>query len=437
MNGVDLATFFNLQGTPFAFLPRLAVALAIGLLIGVERERKRHPLAGIRTFALTALFGSLTGLLADLNKLPALVAVGFIVMAAFGFLPHSHPADRGDSSLPVAEPHSTTLIALLITYVLGLLIWHGDASLAVALGVATTALLYLKPELTGILQKLSRHDLLSVLQFIALSFIVLPILPNRSFGPYLAFNPHVVWLMVVLIAGVSLSGYLLMHLLGERASPTLLGILGGLVSSTATTFVYARAARDKPTSTSMAKQVILLANLVQFARLVVLALVLLPAATKWVALMLLPGMAIGLIPILPDWSRHRPANAEQPAMELSNPTELKLALGFGVVFALVMFCAAWLNTELGSKGLYAVALISGINDLNAISLSAFNLFGDQRIAVTAMLTAVALAVAANTAFKFGAILSLGGVALARQCLPSLSASLIGIAVGGWLALQTL
>jgi len=437
MHGVDLAMFFNLQDTPFAFLPRFMVALSIGLLIGVERERKRHALAGIRTFPLAALLGCLIGMLAEQTGTPLLAAIGLLTIAAFGFLPHSHLPPEGDSDVPIAEPHTTTLVALLVTYSLGLLTWHGDASLAVALGVITAALLYLKPELTGLLKKLARHDFLSLLQFVALSFIVLPILPNRSFGPYHAFNPYIVWLMVVLIAGVSLSGYLLVRLLGARASGPLLGILGGLASSTATSLVYSREVRSNPASTPLAKLVILFANLVLFARLIVLALIVAPGAARLVALMMLPGLAVGLLTMLPRWAHQRQANAEQPAMALTNPTELKLAFGFAAVFALVMFCAAWLNAEFGNKGVYVVALISGLYELDAISLTVLNLFSDQRIAATAMLTALALAVAANTVLKFGVILTIGGAPLARQCLPTLAASLFGMAVGGWLALQTL
>ncbi|MDN0085301.1 MgtC/SapB family protein [Crenobacter sp. SG2305] len=437
MHGVDLATFFNLQGTPFAFLPRFAVALSIGLLIGVERERKRHALAGIRTFPLAALFGCLTGMLAEQTGAPLLPPIGLLTIAAFGFLPHSHIPNEGDPAAPVSEPHTTTLIALLVTYSLGLLIWHGGSSLAVALGVATAALLYLKPELTGLLQKLARHDFLSLLQFVALSFIVLPILPNRSFGPYHAFNPYIVWLMVVLIVGVSLSGYLLVRLLGERASGPLLGILGGLASSTATSLVYSREVRTNPASAPFAKLVILFANLILFARLIVLALLVVPGAARPIALMMLPGLVIGLLTMLPRWAHQRHANAEQPAMALSNPTELKLAFGFATIFALVMFCAAWLNTEFGNKGVYAVALISGLYELDAISLTVLNLFSDQRIGAAAMLTALALAVMANTALKLGVILTIGGVPLARQCLPTLAASLLGMGIGGWLALQTL
>ncbi|QBJ79089.1 MgtC/SapB family protein [Aquitalea sp. USM4] len=428
MGSFDLATWLNLKGSPFEALPLFVTSLAIGLLMGVERERKHHTLAGIRTFPLTAIFGTLAAMLDAPAHGVLLQAIGLLAVASFGFLPE-RCADSDKT-----EPRTTTVASLLVIYCLGALIWHGYGGVAVAVGIVATALLYLKPELSGLTHKLERRDLLSLLQFAALSFIVLPLLPNRTFGPYQAVNPHQVWLMVTLIVGISLSGYLAVKLLGQRVGGPLLGILGGLVSSTATSLIYAREARANPLSLNLGTAVILLANLVLFVRLMVLAAVVQTSVLPAAAWVLLPGLLCGLSAAL--WQLRQHNNGQpQPELQLSNPSEMKLALGFGAMFALVMFCAAWLNAEFGSKGVYVVALISGLNDVDAISLTAFNLFGENRLDGQQVATTLVLAITANNVFKFSLIASLGGSALARRCLPTLLAAsggmLAGLLVLGW------
>ena len=422
MGGIDLATWLNLKGSPFEALPLFVTSLAIGLLMGVERERKHHTLAGIRTFPLTAIFGTLAAMLDAPTHGVLLQAIGLLAVASFGFLPE-RCADNDKT-----EPRTTTVASLLVIYCLGALIWHGYGGVAVAVGIVATALLYLKPELSGLTHKLDRRDLLSLLQFAALSFIVLPLLPNRTFGPYQAVNPHQVWLMVTLIVGISLSGYLAVKLLGQRVGGPLLGILGGLVSSTATSLIYAREARANPLSLNLGTAVILLANLVLFVRLMVLAAVVQTSVLPAAAWVLLPGLLCGLSAAL--WQLRQHNNGQpQPELQLSNPSEMKLALGFGAMFALVMFCAAWLNAEFGSKGVYVVALISGLNDVDAISLTAFNLFGENRLDGQQVATTLVLAITANNVFKFSLIASLGGSALARRCLPTLLAASGGMLAG--------
>ena len=428
MSGIGVEAWLNLEGTPFAVLPRFVTSLAIGLLLGVERERKQHPLAGIRTFPLAAMLGTMLTMLGQMTATPALVAVGLAGVIALGFLPEGH------QEAEVQEPRTTTLVSLMLAYGLGALVWYNQSELAIATAILATALLYLKPELTGIARKLERRDLLSLLQFATLTFIILPILPNRAMGPYLALNPHKIWLMVVLIVGVSLSGYLAVRLLGERASGPWLGLLGGMVSSTATSLVYAREARSNPGSLSFATSVILLANIVLFLRLIVLAAILVPAALGAMAMVMLPALGLGLITVFLRF-RHDQSQDGHPELTLSNPTELKLALGFALMFAVVVLCSAWLHDLYGSRGIYAVALISGVNDVDPITLTVLNLFGEHRLDIHQVIISVVLAVFANNLFKFGLIASLGGRTLAWRCLPTFILSGAGM-LGGLLLLGT-
>ncbi|BAK77567.1 MgtC family protein [Pseudogulbenkiania sp. NH8B] len=428
MSGIGVEAWLNLEGTPFAVLPRFVTSLAIGLLLGVERERKQHPLAGIRTFPLAAMLGTMLTMLGQMTATPALVAVGLAGVIALGFLPEGH------QEAEVQEPRTTTLVSLMLAYGLGALVWYNQSELAIATAILATALLYLKPELTGIARKLERRDLLSLLQFATLTFIILPILPNRAMGPYLALNPHKIWLMVVLIVGVSLTGYLAVRLLGGRASGPWLGLLGGMVSSTATSLVYAREARSNPGSLSFATSVILLANIVLFLRLIVLAAILVPEALGAMAMVMLPALGLGLITVFLRF-RHDQNQDGHPELTLSNPTELKLALGFALMFAVVVLCSAWLHDLYGSRGIYAVALISGVNDVDPITLTVLNLFGEHRLDIHQVIISVVLAVFANNLFKFGLIASLGGRTLAWRCLPTFILSGAGM-LGGLLLLGT-
>ncbi|SCK22143.1 MgtC/SapB family protein [Vogesella sp. LIG4] len=421
----DLSAWLHLAGTPYQNLPALLSSLGIGLLIGVERERKQHVLAGIRTFPLVCMLGTMLAMLIPSLGGEWLPAAGLLAVAGLGFLPLSSRNPDEPS-----EPRTTTVIALLVAYTLGVMIGLGNIELAVALGVITTGLLYLKPELTSFTHKLQRHDLLSLLQFATLTFIILPILPNQGFGPYSAFNPHRIWLLVVLIVGVGLAGYMAVKILGEKVGAPLLGFLGGLVSTTATSLIYAREVARNPGSQQLAVRVILLANMVLFLRLQVLAMAIAPTAGRPMLGIMLPGMALGLLTLFIG-SRYGKVTDSAPELELKNPAQLNVAFGFAVLFAFVMLCSAWLKNIFGDSGLYMMALVSGINDVDAISLTVMEMFGQHQLPLQPLLVTVAIAVLTNTVFKFGLILSIGGRQLAMRCLPTLGMAMVGMLGGLW------
>ena len=190
-----------LQGNGIEALPQFLTSLAIGLLIGLERERNPSAKAGLRTFALVAVFGTLAGLLSTKANSPWLLIAGLLAVAVMIVAAYiNNPKENND-------PGTTTVAALLICYSLGVLVWYGSPKLAVMLAIATTTLLYFKPELQDISHRLTRRDLVSILQFSVLSFVILPILPDQNYGPYDALNPYHIWTMVVLTSGLSLAGY--------------------------------------------------------------------------------------------------------------------------------------------------------------------------------------------------------------------------------------
>lgn len=403
-------------------LPRYVVALAIGLLMGLERERNPAAKAGLRTFALTALLGVLAAHLAtELGEL-WLIAVGLLLVGSMmiaAYLRSPQPPD--------GDPGTTTVAALMLCYGLGVLVWHDEIQLAVMLGIAATMLLYFKPELRGFSQRMSRHDLLSVLQFAVLALIILPLLPNRNYGPYGALNPYQIWWMVVLIAGVGLAGYAALRLVGQQRGAVMLGLLGGLVSSTATTLGFSRHARASRDMMPVAVTVIVLANLVVLVRLGVLAAVLAPGVLAQLLPLLAGGLIAGGIGAAYGVHRLQP-QGELPALAMSNPTELRTALGFGLMYAVVLLAAAWLSDWLGTRGLYAVALVSGLTDVDAITLSSLRLHNLGTLPVALVVNVVTLAVLSNLVFKSLLALLIGGWHMARHAMAGMATVGLGLAV---------
>jgi len=402
-----------------ASLPRYVVALAIGLLMGLERERNPAAKAGLRTFALTALMGVLAAHLATVIAAPWLIAVGLLLVGAMMIAAYLRdPQPNGD-------PGTTTVAALMLCYSLGVLVWHNEIQLAVMLGIAATMLLYFKPELRGLSQHLSRRDLLSVLQFAVLSLIILPLVPNRNYGPYGALNPYQIWWMVVLIAGVGLAGYAALRLVGQQRGAVMLGLLGGLVSSTATTLSFSRHARASSEMMPIAVIVIVLANLVVLVRLGVLAAVLAPGVLPHLLPVLIGGLAVGGLGATYGVHRLQP-QGEMPALAMVNPTELRTALGFGLMYALVLLASAWLSDWLGTRGLYAVALVSGLTDVDAITLSSLRLHNLDKLSVTVVVNVITLATLANLLFKSALTLVIGGWHMARHAMAGMGAVGLGL-----------
>jgi uncharacterized membrane protein (DUF4010 family) len=414
MSAFEPAAYANIQA--------FAVSLGIGLLIGLERERKPDAKAGLRTFALTAMLGCLAALLGEKSGSGWILAVGLLMMAAMMIAALARdPQDDGD-------PGTTSVVALMVCYGLGALVWYGHATLAVMLAITTTVLLYFKGQLQNVTRSLTHKDLISILQFAVLSLVVLPILPNRDYGPYAALNPHQVWWMVVLISGLSLAGYAALRIVGNRHGAPLLGLFGGMVSSTATTLVFARNARDDANLAATATLVILIANLIVTVRLGFVAVLLAPTLLLPLTGVLGIGLLFGLVAVALKW-RTLTGAGELPLPEVKNPTEIRTALAFGLLYGAVLLLAAWLQDVAGSQGLYLVAFASGFTDVDAIALSTLRLFNQQTLAAGPVVVAIGLASLSNLIFKSSLVVAIGGRDLARRTLPGLAAIGVGFVVG--------
>lgn len=418
-------------------LPQFITSLGIGLLIGLERERNPSARAGLRTFALVALFGTLTALLSSKLNSPWMLITGLLSVALMIVASYINRHTTEERRVPDAvrdariyedDPGTTTVIALLLCYGLGAMIWYDLSKLAVMLAIGITALLYFKPELRGFSQKLTRRDLVAVLQFSVLTFIVLPILPNQDYGPYHALNPYQAWLMVVLISGISLAGYSALQIVGTRYGAPILGFFGGMVSSTATTLIYAKHGKLNPAMSSLASSVIVIASLVVILRLMVVSAVVAYGTLPRLMPVLATGLLFGLIVALYNWRKMDKAT-ELYVPETSNPAELHSALGFGLLYVVILLGTAWMEDIAGSRGLYVIALISGLTDVDAIVLSSLRLFNLGQLSEHQAVTAITIAYLSNLAFKFGLVFFLGGKSLAKRVLIGFTAIACGMSVG--------
>lgn len=404
-------------------LTLLGTSLAVGLLIGIERERNPAAKAGLRTFALTALLGCVTALLQQVAQAPWLPAAGLLLVGVMMVAAYARERDAG------ADPGTTTVVAMLLTYLYGVLIWHGRADIAVPLAIVTTSLLYFKAELRGVTQHVTRRDLISILQFGVLSMIVLPLLPDRGYGPYAALNPHQIWLMVVLISGVSLAGYLALRFAGPRHGAALVGIFGGMVSSTATTLAYSRRCRVSPEHVPMAGLVIVLASAVVPVRIALLTALTAPAALQFLAPALAAAAGLGGLAAFWLWRLADHTSGEIPIPEVANPTELRASLAFGALYGAVMLLSSWLSHALGSSGLYGLALISGLTDVDAITLSSLRLQSLGQVEAAQATIAIVLALVANMALKFALCGGIGGRFLAHRVAAGFLAMTAGLLLG--------
>ena len=402
----------------------LLIALGIGLLVGLQKERTKSPLAGLRTFALVSLLGAVAALLASQLGSWLLVA-GLLAITSMMIMGNAMVMRRGD-----IDPGQTTEVAVVLTFLVGALVVIGPREVAIVIGATTAVLLHLREELKSWVARLSDRDVRAVMQFAAISLIILPVLPDETYGPYDVLNPRQIWWMVVLIVGLNLAGYAAFRLMGQRGGTALAGVLGGAISSTATTMSYARLTRTTPSQTRAAVVIVWIASGVVFARILIeisaVAPGFLSAAAGPVALMLL----LFIVAAVFIW-RSSTAPAESP-LEPGNPSELKPAILFGALYAAVLFVVAAAQDLLGSVGLFAAAALSGLTDIDAITLSTSRLVATDVVDAATGWRLILVAAMSNMVFKLGLAASLG----TRQMAGRLAA-LFGLAIAVGAALLVL
>jgi len=400
-----------------------ATALLIGALVGIERERHKqrheHPeIAGLRTFILVALFGALSGWVSLVLATSWVLAAGLIAITAAVLTGYVLSVRLNPEGLGL-----TTEVAAVATFLLGALAMLGQRELAVGVGVTVAAVLAYKQPLHGFVGRLGSDDVFAVLRLLIATFIILPILPDKTVDPWDALNPQSLWLLVLLIAGLSLVGYVLTRMLGAHRGIPLTGLSGGLVSSTAVTLSFARQSRELQyaTANSAIASGILLAWTVSFVRVLVEVLVVNRA--------LLPSLLPAMISMtvvcagFAAWHQRR-AGQEVQAQDvpLRNPFSLTAAIKFAALFAAVLLVVKLAQAYAPETGLYYVAALAGTTDVDAITLSMAQYARTGNAAVASH--AITIAVLSNTIVKTGMVTALGSPALRGSVLVATAGILV-------------
>jgi uncharacterized membrane protein (DUF4010 family) len=391
---------------------RLVVALCLGLIIGLERGWKNREspsgqrVAGIRSFAFVALFGGLSALLAA--KVSALIlAIAFLGLALIVAISY------GLTARETRKFGITTELSLLITFILGGLAVTGMVAEALAVSVVVAVLLGLKAEMHQVLERLERRELLATLQLLIIAAVALPLLPDQNLGPWNALNPRAIGLIVLLIAGISYLGYFAMRILGSRVGLLATAFFGGLVSSTAVTVAFGRMARHRQGSLAVLGTGISLAAGMMALRILVEVAIVNPALLN---LLVVPISMLAAIPLLAAGViATRQIKTESGAeVPLKNPIELRAALIYGGILSGLFILIRAVEVRFGDAGVYALSAISGITDVDAVSLSLAQATRTN-LSLTAGATGILTAAMVNTGVKALLAILIGGWKLARWC----------------------
>jgi uncharacterized membrane protein (DUF4010 family) len=396
-------------------LRSLLLSASLGALIGLERQwddqfrhHRSRVLAGLRTFTLWSIFGDLCAWFTQTIN-PLFFIAGFAAMGIWLTL-FLQSRNRGGG-----DPGFTTGAAGMISFLIGGLVFWGQERVAIVLAVCVIILLAIKPTLHRFTRGITLEDVRAALKFAAVTGVILPLVPDETFGPYQAFNPHTIWLMVVLVSGIGFAGYLAVRVLGQRNGIALTGLLGGIVSSTATTLAMSRQSRERPLESADCALAILLACTIMPLRVgLLLAFVntrLL--AVAWGALMIIsmPGVVWCLWRLLHggigSGSAHDPA-------KYGNPLRLRVAFQFGGLYAVIVLVVKATMTVTGSNELLLVSGLSGLIDLDAITLSLSQMTGIGSLTSVIMIKGIMLAILANTAMKAAIAVFFGSPGLVRE-----------------------
>jgi uncharacterized membrane protein (DUF4010 family) len=415
-------------------LKALLVSASLGALLGLERQwsgERENPkldsIVGARTFAIWAALGTLCAWFSQ-EQNPVFFLAGFAGMVVFLSLFLYRRAQR-DRDIGL-----TTGAVGLATYLLGGLVFYGQSKTAVVIAISMLLLLASKERLHGLSRKFSRTDVYQALQFAAVTGIVLPLVPNHPFGPYGAFNPFSIWLMVVLVSGLGFLGYVAVRAFGEDRGIAFTGLLGGLASSTATTLAMSRESRSLPEAGHLCALAIVLACTVMLGRVAVLvgaiSLNVLWQVAPWLLFIATPGLLFAVW----SWrhfSPHQPV-ATEAAHEVRNPLNLRIAIQFAILYALIVLLVRWANESFGGAGVYWASFFSGLTDLDAISLSISQLERAGNVAATEAARALIIAAGANSLLKAAMAFSLGSRTMRQPVAIVLGSTIALAALAAWL-----
>ena len=399
----------------------LLLALGLGLLVALQREWSKSRIAGVRTFPLITMLGALMTILAqDLGGW--IVGAGLLSVAAMLVVADVAKMRGGGSDAGL-----TTEIAALAMYGVGAAVATGLVVPAIVATGSIGVLLQFKQQLHGFVARIEEADLRAAARLALIGLVILPALPNEPYGPFGVLNPFHVWLMVVLIVGISLGAYVSYRLLGKKAGAWAAGLLGGLISSTATTATYAQSSRQDAARVPLAQAVIVTASAVVFARVLAEIAVVAPGVLPQMAPPLVAMMLI--LTGLAFVCQRRLAGASEAIPSAGPSSGLRTAMAFGLLYALVLLAVAFAKTYFGNRGLYVVAALSGMTDMDAITLSTVQLIQAGSLSATVGWRLILVGALANLLFKAALAATVGSPGLARRIAPYFAVALgAGVAI---------
>lgn len=388
-----------------------AVALFIGALVGIEREKKKveedatTAFGGIRTFILFALAGAISAWLSLQLKTTWIFVAASLIIAALILVAYILQNRESNTALGL-----TSETAGVVVFLLGGTTLFGYKEIAVALAIATSAALAYKKPLHSLVGKIYEDDIYAGLTLLFATFIVLPVLPNKTIDPWQAINPYKMWLLVILISGLSLVGYVATRALGTKLGTSLTGLFGGLVSSTAVTLAFSKQSREVEKSSKLMNILaasLLIAWTVMFIRILIEVVV---VNIKLLPLLVVPMITMAVITavcafLYYRWSSGQSSKQTQN-VPLQNPFSLVSALKFALLFGIVLLVVKYVQQNFASQGFYVVASLAGLTDVDAITLSMADYAkngGDAKTAVTS----ITIAAVANTLVKCGFVFFFG------------------------------
>ena len=413
------------QADNLQLLERMAIALAIGLLIGLERgwEYRELPeggrVAGIRTFGLISLIGAIAVQLwgPEHDLFLSASILGVALLMGLGFWRET--AIEKDVS-------ATTGIAALLTLGLGALAGAGQLAVAASVAVVITLLLGFRIELHRLVRHIERQELSATLRLLLISVVLLPVLPNRGFGPWSAINPYQIWWMVVMISALSYLGFFAMKLLGEQRGVLVTGLLGGMISSTATTLTLAPIAKKSEETREVVAAAVVAASAVMFPRMLIIAAIVAPQLLRPLAPPMIAAALVSFAAATRYAWQSRNADFADAGQKLGtrNPLDLWFATKFGVLLALIMILTRAAKQDLGNQGLFAVSGISGLADVDAITLSAASMFNQGQVKSLTAVVVILIPAAVNTLVKPALMTALAGARASIRVWVALLAALI-------------
>ena len=398
----------------------LGIAFGLGLLVGLQREITDNKMAGVRTFTLISILGVVAGFLTrELDNPFILPALGlsltaFLIMANIIKVKKLKEVDIGQ----------TTEVAALLIFAIGAYLVMGSQVIGVVLGGSLAILLYLKDHLHSFIDRLKDKDLAAIMTFAGISLVILPILPDKTYGPLDVINPRNIWFMVTLIVGISVVGYFIYKFVGKKVGIISNGILGGLISSTATTVSYARKTAESKNINKVATFVITAASAISLARVLVEVGVVIPEKLPQIILPILVEFIIMVLLCVGIFYMISKEEGQDEMPEPKNPAQFKSALIFGLLYGLILLAVAFTKEEFGNSALYIVSIISGLTDVDAITLSLSQLMKNDGLEVSTGWRLILLASLSNLFFKGIMAAVLGTRQLAKWVAISFGISII-------------